>query len=311
MSLLHSLTILLLVIGLVCSAGCSELSGAGNRIPGESASGPTGRQTIAQPEDTARMIRMETDLYTTGDIVEFVITNEKSGDLSCRHDPPMFSVRYQKDTGQWVTRMGDENPPPGNTTTIGPGKSTEPYRFITTGWAPGRYRIVTDCDVSRDILIRAVPGTTPSGSSCPPGTNTSPFIRVAAVSDQRAGEPFAITGTTNLPAGEELRYSIFALLPLTGNVTSAKLVSSTTTVASGTCGVNTWSVNGIINVPGEYFIGISNSGNTISAVKRFTVLEKTAPAESVTLPERTGAPGIMTGCSPADPQLRHPVVMPG
>jgi hypothetical protein len=241
---------------------------------------------------------METDLYTSGDVVEFIITNEKAWDLSCRHDPPLFTVRYQQDTGQWVTRMGDENPPPGNNTKIGPGLSTEPYRFITTGWAPGRYRIVTDCDVSRDILIRAVPGTTPSGSSCPPGANTSPYIRVAAISDQLAGEPFAITGTTNLPAGEELRYSIFALLPSTSNVTSAKLVSSTTTIAAGTCGVNTWSVNGIINIPGEYFIGISNSGNTVSAVKRFTVTGAPRPSGTATLPERTGAPGIMTGDTP-------------
>jgi len=297
MSPLHSLTILLLIIGLVCSAGCSELSGAGNRIHGDpaNASGTGDLRTIAQPEETARMIRMDTDLYTIGDVVEFVITNEKAWDLSCRHDPPLFSVRYQKDTGQWVTRMGDENPPPGNTTNIGPGRSTEPYRFITTGWAPGRYRIVTDCDVSRDILIRAVPGTTPSGSSCPPGTNASPYIRVAAVSDQLAGEPFAITGTTNLPAGEELRYSIFALLSATSNVTSAKLVSSTTTVAAGTCGVNTWSVTGIINIPGEYFIGISNSGNTVSAVKRFSVTGAPRPSGTATLPDRTGAPGIMTG----------------
>lgn len=308
MSPFHLLSILLMVIGLLCSAGCSELSGTGNQTPGvsgDSFGGPGSgyRQTLAQPKETSRMIRMATDIYTEGDVVEFSIANEKSMDLSCRHDPPIFSVRYQKDTGQWVTRMGYENPPPGNTTNIRPGTSTEPYRFITTGWAPGRYRIVTDCDVSRDILIRAVPGTTPSGSSCPPGTNTSPYIRVAAVSDQRVGEPFAITGTTNLPAGEELRYSIFAILSATSNVTSAKLVSSTTNITAGTCGVNTWSVNGIITIPGEYFIGISNSGNTVSAVKRFTVTgAPPRPSGTATLPERTAAPGIMTGNFPVDPE---------
>ena len=109
--------------------------------------------------------------------------------------------------------MGEENPAAGNTTKLKPGESTAPYRFVTAGWDPGRYRIVTDCGVSREILLRALPSVTPAGTSCPPATNTSPFIKVNPVSNQNAGEPFTITGTTSLAAGEELRYSIFAVLP--------------------------------------------------------------------------------------------------
>jgi hypothetical protein len=238
---------------------------------------------------------MDTDIYNLGEVVEFVITNEKSGDLSCTNDPPAFSVRYQMGTGKWVTRMGEENPAPGNTTKLKPGESTSPYRFITTGWEPGRYRIITDCGVSREILLRALPSATPAVTSCSPGTNTSPFIRVNPVSNQYVGEPFAITGTTSLAAGEELRYSIFGILSGTTNITSAKLVSSATTVSAGKCGTNTWSVDGVIEIPGDYFIGISNNANTVSAVKRFTVLAKLRPTATSTLPEKIQTPGISTG----------------
>lgn len=153
---------------------------------------------------------------------------------------------------------------------------------------------MTDCGVSREILLRALPTVTPAGTSCPPTGTIEPTIRVNPVSDQQIREPFAITGTTNLPAGEDLRYSIFAILSGTGNVSTTKLVSSTTTISAGSCGINTWYVDGVIDFPGEYFIGISNSANTVSAVKRFTVLED-RPTETATLPEKTPAPGIATG----------------
>jgi hypothetical protein len=250
---------------------------------------------LAQPEDSAKMIRMETDVYNLGEIVEFIVTNEKNHDLSCTNDPPSFSVRYQKGTGQWITRMGEENPAPGNATNLKPGESTAPYRFVTAGWTPGRYRIVSTCGVSREILLRALPSVTPAGTSCPPAGNTSPWIRVNSVTDQYIGEPFTITGTSNLAAGEELRYSIYAIISATGNITSARLVSSSTTVSAGSCGTNTWFVEGVIEKPGDYIIGISNSANTVSATRRFSVLQKARPTITATLPEKTKAPGITTG----------------
>jgi hypothetical protein len=191
--------------------------------------------------------------------------------------------------------MGEEHPAPGNTSSLKPGESTAPYRFITTGWAPGRYRIVSDCGVSREILLRALPQATRSGTSCPPAGNTSPYIQVDPVNDQYAAEPFSITGTTNLPEGEELHYSIFAIVSTTGPVTSAKLVSGTLRVSGGNCGTNTWSVDGLIQIPGDYFIGISNSENTISAIRRFSVSPESRPTVTATLPEKTNSPGISTG----------------
>src|SRR5512137_2912780 len=204
--------VLLLLACFLCTAGCTQVFDGNNQTLGRSdtstpASIAKYKLTLAQPEDSAKMVRMDTDVYNIGEVVEFVIANEKTSDLSCTNNPPSFSVRYQKGTGQWLTRMGLENPAPGNTTKLKPGESTPPYRFITTGWAPGRYRIVSDCGVSREILLRALPPVIPTVTQCPPAVNTSSYIKVNPVSDQYVGEPFTIAGTTNLAAGTELRYS--------------------------------------------------------------------------------------------------------
>jgi hypothetical protein len=297
---LRTSLILLLLACILCTAGCTIPFAAENQTANSTntstpASIAKYKLTLAQPEESAKMIKMDTDVYNLGEVVEFVITNEKTSDLSCTNNPPWFSVRYQKGTGQWVTRMGEENPAPGNTTMLKPGESTTPYRFITAGWAPGRYRIVSDCGVSREILLRALPTITPTGTTCPPAGNTSPYIRVNSISDQYVREPFTITGTTSLAAGEELRYSIFAIVSATSNITTARLVSSSTTVSGGTCGINTWSADGVIEVSGDYFIGISNKANTVSAVRRFSVLPDAHATVTATLPAKTTAPGITTG----------------
>jgi hypothetical protein len=300
MTTLRIPVILLLLACILCTAGCTMPFAENNQTTNPADNSPTAsiakyQLTLAQPEDSATLIKMDTDVYNIGEVVEFVIANEKTSDLTCTNNPPSFSVRYQKGTGQWITRMGVENPAPGNTTKLKPGESTPPYRFITTGWAPGRYRIVSDCGVSREILLRALPSVIPTAPPCPPAGNTSPYIKVNPVSDQYVGEPFTIAGTTNLAAGEELRYSIFAIVSATSNMTTAKLVSSSTTVSGGICGTNTWSVDGVIEVSGDYFIGISNKANTVSAVRRFSVLPEARPTVTATIPAKTTAPGITTG----------------
>ena len=296
----HSLFVVILVIGAL-TAGCMQLPLPGS--PGNVTANATlpasiasYQRTIAQPEASSGMIRMDTDIYNIGEVVEFLITNDRANDLSCTGNPPSFTVRYQKETGQWVIRMGEEKQAGGTAMKLKPGESTAPYRFLTDGWAPGRYRIVTGCGISREFLLRPVPSvTTATPTSCIPPANATPFIRINPISNQGADIPFRISGTTNLPANEELRYSLFAILSRTTNITSARLTSSTITVYEGDCGTNTWFVEGVIRVPGDYFIGVSDSGNTVSAVRRFTVLEKTGTTETVTLPEETRVPGITTG----------------
>jgi len=53
-------------------------------------------------------------------------------------------------------------------------------------------------------------------------------------------------------------------------------------------------VEGVIAVPGDYFIGVSNTANTVSAIRRFTVLPEAHPTVTATLPAKTDAPGITT-----------------
>ena len=292
--------ILLLLACTLCTTGCTMPFAADNTSVGPTdtstpASIAKYKLTLAQPEDSSDLIHMDTDIYNVGEVVEFVITNDRTGDLSCTHNPPTFSVRYQQGSGTWVTRMGEENPLYGTITKLKFGESTDPYRFVTEGWAYGRYRIFTDCGVSREILLRALPPVTPTTLQYPSGGNTSPAIQVHAVSNQYAGEPFTIAGTTSLPAGEELRYSLFAIVSAPGNLTTAKLVSSSTTVSGGIGGGNTWSVEGVIEISGDYLISISNNANTVSAVRRFTVLPEARPAVTATLPQNTIAPDISNG----------------
>lgn len=298
--------LLLLLACILLTAGCTMPFAADNHTDNSTdtstpASLAKYKQTIAQPGDTSQLIKMDSDVYNIGEVVEFFIRNEKTGDLSCTHNPPAFSVRYQTGSGRWVTRMGEENPAPGTTTILKPGESTAPYRFVTDGWAYGRYRIVSDCGVSREILLRKLPPVTTTVPPCPPVLNTSPYIRVNPVSDQYRGIPFTIAGTTSLPAGTDLRYSIFAITSASTNLSTAKLVSSSTTVSEGSCGTNTWFVEGVIESSGDYFIGISNNANTVSAVRRFSVLPEARPTVTATLPEKSTAPGISTEVSRSSP----------
>jgi hypothetical protein len=294
----HHLIIILCVVCCLFTTGCSSLFSSGDEKAGTSpVQVPAGyRATISQPDARSAAVRMDADVYNAGEVVEFSVTNDGIIPLACSNTPPDFVVKYQTGSGRWVNKMGSEVKAPGTTSYLQSGESTRIYRFITTGWEPGRYRIISDCGVLHEILIRSVPTLMPAGTPCPSTTNTTPYIRVNAISDQYPGKTFTISGTTNLPAGEELQFSIFAILPpATGNITSAKLVSNTLRVAAGSCGVNTWTADGKIAVSGDYFIGISNRANTVSAVKRFTVLENDRQATTATLPQETKAPGITTG----------------
>ena len=86
--------ILLLLFCILCTTGCTQLFATGNQTPNTSdTSTPPSvakyQQTLAQPEDSANLVKMDTDVYNLGEVVEFVITNEKTGDLSCTNDPPV------------------------------------------------------------------------------------------------------------------------------------------------------------------------------------------------------------------------------
>jgi hypothetical protein len=231
--------------------------------------------TLAQPETRSDFIRMDSDVYNTGEVVEFLVTNDGLIPLECTNTPPEFRVTYQTGSGRWATKMGPEIPVTGNISFLQKGQSTKMYRFISTGWEPGRYRILSDCGVGRDFLIRALSTPVPTVTTCPAAnlTNTTPWIRVDPVTDQYAARPFTITGTTNLPAGQELKYSIFSLEPGEQNTSITREGTFSTLVEEGSCGINRWSAMGEIQATGDFFIGISDPGQRASAIKRFSVYE--------------------------------------
>jgi len=87
------------------------------------------------------------------------------------------------------------------------------------------------------------------------------YISVDPVSDRNTGDVFAVTGTTNLPAGTELMVEIYPKsfeeqVSDTGEFSGA---IGTADVTSGFGGVNTWSmeVNTSVFVPMEYLVNAS------------------------------------------------------
>ena len=266
--LLIVLVALLLVVG--CTSPFDSANKTGNTTPPVQQFPASYKVTLAQPDATSRSIHMDTDVYNLGEVVEFSVTNEGSGRLTCLNDPPVYSVKYQTGSGRWITRMGMEKPVETNKTYIEPGKSSMMYRFITTGWEPNRYRIVSDCGVYREFLIRPVP--TPVPTICPQKGNDPLWVRINPVEDQYAGKKFIIDGTTNRVAGEELKYLVFpgGTLPKDLNQSGEKPLS--TRVSEGVCGENTWSVDLDIKNPQEYYVMISAGTLNATAIRRFAVL---------------------------------------
>lgn len=277
MTPLRTTGILLIITALILTAGCTSLSGneaAGADVtPGENPVPASYKVTLRQPDAQSRYLQMDTDIYNIGEVVEFMVTNDGSGTLDCAGDPPAFSVKFQTPHGVWATRMGTEEPNDSVTTQLRSGASSPVYRFVTSGWDPGRYRIVHDCGIEREILLRALPPATPVPPACPEAniSNTTPWIKIDPISDQSASRPFTIRGTTNLPAGKELKYTIFAVQSQDQELSLDIEGTFTTYVQEGICGNNTWSARGEIQATGAFAIGITDTERTASAIKRFTV----------------------------------------
>ena len=274
-----TLALMILIMCLLFTAGCTSLfdpTNKTNTTPPSLQQFPASyKVTLAQPDSTSKSLKMDTDVYNIGEVIEFSVINEGAGTLKCLNDPPTFSVKFQTGSGKWVTRMGIDKPVETNKTYLEPGKSTQMYRFITNGWEPNRYRIVSDCGVYREILLRPAP--TPVPTVCPPQGKDPVWVRINPIDDQYAGKKFSIYGTTNRAAGEELRYLIFpnGMLPKDLNQGGEK--PSSTRVSEGVCGENVWSVEVNEKLPQEYFIMISAGSLNATAIRRFTVFSIPPP----------------------------------
>ena len=270
---------LMLTITAGCTAPATTINTSENVSSPPVTSAALYRATINQPDALSGYVKMDTDIYNVGEVVEFTVTNDGSGTLSCANDPPAFSVITQTPGGRWSTKMGGGEPDSAAGSTLAPGASTRTYTFVTTGWEPGRYRIVHDCGSEHEFLIRAlpVPVAAPMPDSLPdacPETNASgqaPWIKINDIPGPVAYQPFTIRGTTNLPAGQELVYTIFAVDENGATSTLDNRGSFRTTIMEGTCGINTWEANGEIQATGEFAIGIMGTEKTPSAIRKFTV----------------------------------------
>ena len=269
--------IILIALFFVASAGCTAPAGPTNAT--ESATVPPGtmaasyRATLNQPEAQSGYIVMDTDIYNEGEVVEFSVTNRGTAALTCAGNPSAFSVTFQGINGLWATKMGSAQPNETEKTTLAPGSSTQVYRFVTSGWEPGRYRIVHDCGIVREILVRPLATPQPTPTLCLV-TNASavPVITIDPIGDQPANTPLTITGTTSIPAGQELRYMIVPAQsdnPF-GSVNPDDFFTSV--VQEGSCGTNTWSAMGEIQATGDFFIAITDTNRTATAIKRFSVI---------------------------------------
>ena len=274
-----AIALILVLVAMLMVTGCTSLF---NPIPQTNTSIPSQqlypasyKVTLAQPDDTSKSLKMDTDVYNIGEVIEFSIINEGSQTLKCLNDPPTFSVKFQTGSGKWATKMGTDKPVETNKTYLEHGKSTQMYRFITTGWEPNRYRIVSDCGVSRDIILRPAP--TPVPTVCPQQGNEPLWVHINPIDEQYAGKKFSIYGTTNQAAGEELRYLVFpnGILPKDLNQSDEKPLS--TRVSEGVCGENVWSVEVSEKIPQEYFIMISAGSLNATAIRRFTVFPVPPP----------------------------------
>jgi len=273
------ISLMIVIVCILITSGCTSLF---DQINLTNTTTPSLQQfpasykvTIAQPDVTSKSIKMDTDVYNIGEVVEFSIINEGAGTLQCLNDPPTFSVKFQTSSGKWATRLGTDKSVETNKTYLEQGKSTQMYRFITTGWEPNRYRIVSDCGVYREILLRPAP--TPVPTVCPQKGDGPLWVRINPIDDQYAGKKFSIQGTTNQAAGEELKYLVFpsGILPKDLNQGGEKPLSML--ASEGVCGENVWSVEVNEKIPQEYFIMISAGSLNATAIKRFTVSEIPPP----------------------------------
>ncbi len=180
-TLLRTIGILLiLAFTIVITAGCSSILNEKNNVTNTSQTSgqphASWQVTIHQPNAQSDYIKTDTDIYNIGEVIEFTVTNDGADSLNCAGNPPSFSVKFQAVNSIWATRMGTEKPNETVKSTLGPGTSTQVYRFVTTGWDPGRYRIVSDCGVVREFILRPVPALVSMpedfSTATPAGTGT-------------------------------------------------------------------------------------------------------------------------------------------
>ena len=111
--------------------------------------------TAAQKNDSHEdMIENDSDVYNTGDILEFYLKNKGYEKLKCANTPPSSWITYQNEDNSWTYITGLREKVSPRISYLMPRESTRVQRLNTTDWNPGRYRIVFDCSVSREFELQ-------------------------------------------------------------------------------------------------------------------------------------------------------------
>jgi|GEM_PF-2236460 len=176
------------LIFVVLAAGCTNISGSGQNIvpagtpqvmtttPVTSAvpapqtlSGPIGSevrknpvpglapalQPAEQPDETlSSYILMDDTVFVPGEVVAYHLYNRGPGNLRCYTQDPSYAVFQRRENGTW----NDQSIISGQSLRIGElvmdvGDSTQGYQFATTGWRPGQYQLVLNCDAGGRYLF--------------------------------------------------------------------------------------------------------------------------------------------------------------
>ena len=186
-----AVALMIVMAALLLAAGCTTQPAADNQIGTISSPAiivPTEKSsalykvTIIQPNGSqAEIIKMDSDVYNIGEVVEFSVTNRRHVSDNCSDSPCSYHIAIQLKNGSW--QVLQEPREPMDTTVEGPrySSSCSSMRFATTNWTGGLYRIQYDCGVSRvfNLVVPSKPTPTPDFSKGTMTSNKSESISVA------------------------------------------------------------------------------------------------------------------------------------
>jgi hypothetical protein len=163
--------IVLLIVG--CTTAPNSENQSGTLAPSPVAtptlqSKPLYKVTITQLNTShSELIRMDSDVYNQGEIIEFSISNEGPDTITCVGDITECRLFFKKNDSSWeelsrpVRAYYAPRPTQPASTDVHersymvPGRTPLNFHLITTNWAPGRYKIQSDClKASREFILR-------------------------------------------------------------------------------------------------------------------------------------------------------------
>jgi len=164
--ILYALSIF--IVFLILVAGCTTTPVSENRTAGASTpnitpsavlgSNSSCQGTYSQPDYPVHpdFIKMDSEVYNQGEVIEFYLVNEGAETLTCNNTPPSFSIFRQTENKSWEIQSEFEETRSPIISYLKPGESTRSQRITTTNLLPGRYNVVFDCGVSREFEIRSL-----------------------------------------------------------------------------------------------------------------------------------------------------------